>query len=596
MELNYYIIVACVLLGLFLFYKEIRRHDKEQLIFRLLATFFMLVGFALLIIPISYQVQQEEPIGELNLFTNGVHLDTVAKIKSQKFTLDSSVLKSNSSSKIGFIPDLAYHLKAHPSVKKINIYGYGLSEDDLAVLKNHQVAFHPADVPEGIISASWPKKISATTTLRVQGRYNNSSKNAVWLKFYGMGFIQDSLQVQANTKVNFSLEAQPKQIGKAVYQIIALHKNDTLAKEPIPFEVGDKQQLKVLILASFPDFEYKFLKQWMYENQYAVIFRSQISKNNYSVDYLNTNTTNVNQINSSLLKKQDLLIIDEDEWNALSAAERQIIDAAVVDGMGLLVRITNAKASVASQKFKRTETVQPFLKTTQVKDVTGEVELNELPFAQTLFLTSSADEQVLFATATGKTVVNSGISGVGTILTSTLASTYQWQLSGKNGDYAKFWSTLLNKSARKFQSPQAFEVLPSLLAVNESGRLVASVPSVEIPILQYNNIKLAPRQNMELPYQWDGKFWPSVAGWNSITINKSMANVFVYQNSDWQQLKNANKLNLTTAFVNHQAAATYQQEKTVNTVTKELSKWWFLFLFLLSVGYLWYEQRFLSDI
>jgi hypothetical protein len=596
MELNYYIIVACILLGLFLFYKEIRRHNKGQLIFRLLATFFMLLSFALLIIPISYQVQQEEPIGELNLFTNGVHLDTVAKIKSQKFTLDSSVLKSNSRSKIGFIPDLAYHLKAHPSVKKINIYGYGLADEDLAALKNHQVAFHPADVPEGIISASWPKKISATTPLRVQGRYNNSSKNAVWLKFYGMGFTQDSLQVQANTKVNFSLKAQPKQIGKAVYQIIALRKNDTLAKEPIPFEVGDKQQLKVLILASFPDFEYKFLKQWMYENQYAVLFRSQISKNNYSFDYLNTNTTNVNQINSSLLKKQDLLIIDEDELNTLSAAERQIIDAAVVDGMGLLLRITNAKASGASQKFKRTETVQPSLKVTQVKDVTGEVELNELPFAQTLFLTSLADEQALFATATGKTIVNSGISGVGTVLTSTLASTYQWQLSGKSRDYAKFWSTLLNKAARKFQSPQTFEVLPSMLAVNESGRLVASVASAEIPLLQYNNIKLAPRQNMELPYQWGGKFWPSVAGWNSITINKSIANVFVYQKSDWQQLKNAHKLSLNTAFVNNQPSTNYQQEKTVNTVTKELSKWWFLFLFLLSVGYLWYEQRFLSGI
>ena len=596
MEFNYYIIIACVLLGLFLFFKEVCRQNKGQLIFRLLATLLMLVSFGLLIIPISYQVKQEEPIGELNLFTKGVHPDTVAKIKSQKFTLDSSVLKANLRSSISFIPDLAYHLKANPSVKKINIYGYGLADEDLLALKNHLVAFHPADVPEGIISASWPKKISTTTPLRVQGMYNNSGKNTIWLKLYGMGFAQDSLQVQANTKVNFSLKAQPKQIGKAVYQIIALRKSDTLAKEPVPFEVGEKHQLKVLILASFPDFEYKFLKKWMYENQYSVIFRSQISKNNYSVDYLNTNTTNVNQINSSLLKKQDILIIDEDEWDALNAAERQIIDAAVVDGMGLLVRITNAKANGASQKFKRTETVQPTLKTTQVKDVTGEVELNELPFAQTLFLTSSADEQAIFATATGKIIVNSGIRGAGKILTSTLASTYQWQLSGKSGDYAKFWSALLNKTARKFNLEQSYEVLPKLLAINESGRLITRVNSTEIPLLEYNNIKLAPRQNMELPYQWDGKFWPSVAGWNKITINKSVANVFVYQNTDWLQLKNANTLKLTLTFVNHQAANSYQQEKTFASVTKKLSKWWFLLLFLCSAGYLWFEQRFLSGI
>ncbi|RZJ80246.1 MAG: hypothetical protein EOO47_08200, partial [Flavobacterium sp.] len=90
MEFKYYIIIACILLGLFLFYKEISRQSKGQLIFRLLATFFVLVSFALLIIPICYQVKQEEPISELNLLTQGVHSDSVAKISSQKFTLDSA--------------------------------------------------------------------------------------------------------------------------------------------------------------------------------------------------------------------------------------------------------------------------------------------------------------------------------------------------------------------------------------------------------------------------------------------------------------------------------------------------------------------------
>ncbi|RYG01773.1 MAG: hypothetical protein EOO07_33760, partial [Chitinophagaceae bacterium] len=172
MELKYYIIIACVVLGLFLFFKEIKRPNKAQLVFRLLATLVMLISFALLIVPISYQVKQEEPRGELNLFTKGVIADTVAKIKSQKFTLDSAVLKSNPRSQINFISDLAYQLKEHPSVKKINIYGYGLGDDELTLLKNHQLTFHPSPLPAGFISASWPKKISATKPLVVQGIYN----------------------------------------------------------------------------------------------------------------------------------------------------------------------------------------------------------------------------------------------------------------------------------------------------------------------------------------------------------------------------------------------------------------------------------------
>lgn len=594
MEFNHYVIIACVLLGLFLFFKEISRQNKGQLIFRLLATFFMLVGFCLLIIPISYQVKQEEPISELNLLTQGVHSDSLTKIKSQKFTLDSSILKVNSRSQINFISDLAYHLQENPSIKKINIYGYGLGDDELVALKNHQVAFYPSNKPAGIISASWPKKINATTELVAQGIYNNSSNKNIWIKFYGMGFTQDSLQVKANTKVNFSLKAQPKQIGKAVYQIIALHKNDTLAQEPIPFEVNIKQQLKVLILASFPDFEYKFLKKWMYENEYEVIFRSQISKNNYSVDFLNTNNVDVNRLSSSLLKKQDILIIDEDEFKALSGAERNIINAAVEDGMGLLIRITNAKANGTTQNIKRSEVLENTAKATQVKDIMGEIELNELPFAQTLFLTSTADEQPLFKTSNGKIIVNSSINGVGKILTSTLTSTYQWQLSGKNADYAKFWSSLLTKAARKLNTEQSFEILPAILAVNKGGRLIVNSVSNQIPTVQYNNIKLAPRQNMEIFYQWDARFWPSQPGWNSILINQNIANVFVHGNSDWQQLKNANKLTLTSDFVKKQAANNYNEEKVIQIVSKEVSKWWFLLMFLFSVTYLWYEQRFLS--
>ncbi|MES2445657.1 MAG: hypothetical protein V4546_00670 [Bacteroidota bacterium] len=596
MEFKYYIIIACILLGLFLFFKEISRQNKGQLIFRLLATLTMVLSFVLLILPVSYNVKIKEPIGELNLVTQGVNSDTIAKISSQKFTLDSSVLKANSRSQINFIPDLVYNLQEHPSIKKINIFGYGLGDEELAALKNHQVAFHPADVPEGIISASWPKKINATSPLRLQGIYNNSSNKNIWLKLYGMGFTQDSMLVKTNTNVNFSLKAQPKQIGKAVYEIIALHKNDTLAIEPIPFEVNIKQQLKVLILASFPDFEYKFLKQWMYENEYAVIFRSQISKNNYSVDFLNTNNVDVNRLTASLLKKQDVLIIDEDEFNALTASESVLINAAVADGLGLLIRITNAKASGPTQKFKRAETLQTTSKTTQLKDVTGEVEFNELPFEQTLFLTTSADEQPIFRTTAGKTIVNSSINGLGKILTSTLTSTYQWQLSGKDADYAKFWSVVLNKVARKINAEQSFEILPAMLAVNEGGRLIVKSVSNQIPSLKFNNIKLAPRQNMEISYQWDARFWPSQPGWNRMTINKSDANVFVYQNSDWEQLKNANKLNLTSNFVKKQDAIADQEEKVINTVSKEVSIWWFLLLFLFSVTYLWYEQRFLSGI
>ena len=126
MEFKYYLIIACLLLGAFLCYKEISRQHKSKLLWRLLASLLMVFSFALLIIPITYTIQKEEPIHELSLITEGVIPDTLVTIKAQKYTLDSSIVSTKKNSSIKLIQDLAYHLQEHPELKKVNVYGYGL--------------------------------------------------------------------------------------------------------------------------------------------------------------------------------------------------------------------------------------------------------------------------------------------------------------------------------------------------------------------------------------------------------------------------------------------------------------------------------------
>ncbi len=595
MEFKYIVFIICTILLLLLFLKEIKRNNKTNLSLRIVASIFMVISFAFLIAPLTYQTVNEQSVNELNIITAGTNTDSIAKIKGEKFDLDSSLFSDKKRLKIKHIEDLGYYLQENKDIKKVNIFGYGLDEAQLNQLHDYQISFHPATIPSGVISASWQNKIKETENLNVQGVYNNISDEDIKLKLFGLGANLDSIIVKANSKSNFSFNNQPKLAGKAIYKLIGLKGKDTLTADPIPFEVEGKQPIQILILASFPDFEYKFLKNWLYEKQYQVIFRSQISRDKFSSDFLNTKAVNVSSINQALLKQTEVLLIDEDEMSAISVGEKTAINAAVSNGMGLIIRVTNAKPNTNSPKYGRYEVSGAAATAISIDGVDKDIKLSELPFPQTLFLETTPSEQSLFRSVAGKSVVNIQLDGMGKILINSLASTYQWVLAGKQTDYALFWSTLFSKASRKEYRGESFEFSPQFLNIGSNASLLVNLSGSKVPSLAFNDIKLNPKQNIELPFKWEATFWPTITGWNNLTINGLAEHVFVYQPYDWLTLKNTIKINLNIDFSTHQLHKRSALKLTTEEVTQEISKWWFYIIFLLAGAYLWYEQRFLAN-
>ncbi|WP_316844491.1 hypothetical protein [Pedobacter psychrodurus] len=593
MEFKYIAILSGLLLLSFLLYKEISRANQARLIWRILASIIAVGCFVLLIVPIKYQTHLQQNADELILLTAGTNPDSVAKLKGEKYALPSVDVKNI---KAKTLPDLSYFLKSNPNIQKLNIYGYGLNTDELKTLTGYQIVFHPATNPDGIISANWPGKLKTSEALQVQGTYQNSSSNSVKLLLKGLGRVVDSIVVDAKSNKSFSFKTSPKQTGKAVYELIAMQQNDTLTKEPVPVKVGDQAPMKVLILASFPDFEYKFLKNWLFENQYPLAFRSQISKNKYAFDFLNTDSINLNQINTAALKKIDILMIDEEELAAISPGERASIDAAVKSGMGLLIRVANVKATTTlSAKFGRYEF--PVLKGKSLNVMLAEdhFKFNTLPFEQALFLKINQNDLPLVTDASGKSLVNSSINGYGKILISTISSTYNWLLSGQKTDYTAYWSKLLANAARKKNDIQSVNMLPKFPVVNQKVRIIADLAaSGKVPNLKVEGIQLSPRQNMELPFQWDVSYWPEKTGWIDLQVNQNIEPVFIYKKTDWQTLKNQQKLNETQQFIKTLAIAKNNTQLKDVVIQEQISIWWFFAGFVLTTAFLWYESRILA--
>ncbi|PWS30208.1 hypothetical protein [Pedobacter paludis] len=594
MEFRYVIILICIVFTIFLVFKEIRRADKSRLVLRLLASIFMIASFAFLIIPITYSVTKEEPAHEINILTEGFKLDSISTINGNKYDLDSTLFPKTKRLKINHIADLVYFLKEHPEIKKINIYGYGLDDSQLKGLSDHQISFHASALPSGIVSANWTKRLNASENLKIQGIYNNQTNKNIKLKLFGLGASLDSTEIKAHSKVNFSFLNRPKQQGKAIYKLFALQGNDTLSAEPVPFEVEKKAPIQVLILASFPDFEYKFLKKWLYENQYPVAFRSQISKNKYSTDFLNMKAVNLNQINRSLLKNMDLVVIDEDELSSISGADKSSIYNAVNDGMGLIVRVTNSKPNGNSQNFNQYEVLSSTEKPLSLKSIDN-LKFNNLPFTQSLYLKAGANNQPLILDETGKIVVNSQISGMGKIVTSSLSSTYQWQLAGKQSDYGRFWLMLFAKSLRKKVKNQSLEISPKFPSVNEKLRFIVNSADSKLPKILIDGTKIYPRQNMELPFEWDGFFWPKTPGWVIATINQKAERIYIYKKEDWLNFKSTLRQTKNLDFFKNQQKKIIKPGKMQYSTEDEISKWWFLLTFLITSAFLWYESRVLAN-
>ncbi len=593
MEFKYIAMLAGLLLIAFLLSKEVRRPNRARLIWRILANLVAVGCFVLLIVPIRYETHLKQNPDEIILLTYGTNPDSVAKLKGKKYAFPSVDIKNE---KVTPISDLSYLLKSNPNIRKLNIYGYGLSKTELENLKGYQVNFHPTVSPNGIVAANWPAKLKTSDVLNVQGTYQNTSNQVIKLVLKGLGKAVDSTIIEAKLNKSFSFKTNPKQIGKAVYELIALQKNDTLAKEPVPVQVGDQTPMKVLILASFPDFEYKFLKNWLYENQYPLAFRSQISKNKYASDFLNLDSINLNQISTPALKKFDLLIIDEEELAALSPGERSSINIAVNNGMGLLIRVTGSKAlTTLSGKSNRFEIPPLKGKTLNLSLTEDHFKFSPLPLEQGLFLKTNQNEQSVITEASGKTLVNSNISGYGKILISTLSSTYNWILSGEKTDYAAYWSKLLANAARKRNDIQSVNIFPQFPVVHQKTRIITDLSAAgKLPTLRVDDVQLSPRQNMELPFQWDALYWPQKSGWTNLQVNQNIEPIYIYKKTDWQTLKNQQTLNNTHQFIKNLGTAENNTQLKDVVTEEEISIWWFFAGFLLASSFLWFEARILA--
>ncbi|WP_316748565.1 hypothetical protein [Pedobacter gandavensis] len=600
MEFKYLAIGICVALGVFLLISETRRKRKAHLIWRLLASTVVMLCFYLLLYPPGYKTKKTAGVQEINLLTSIVS----DSLRGVSYSVDYQLFMNGRKEGVRFASDLEYFLKSNPDLQVVHIYGNGLNANQLQLLKEKQLSFHPGPVQNGLFALNWNARLKATEPLVLQGTYQHVGTEPVTLLLEGLGTRMDSVMIDQKGLQSFSLTAYPQQTGKAVFRLIGLKgdtnsgmrssrkSGDTLFSAPVPLEIKPSNPVKILMLASNPDFEYKFLKNWFFEKQYPLVFRTRISKDKYSTDFLNTDLKEINTINALLLKKMDLLILDEEEMAQLSEAEHANIKLAVAEGLGLFIRGNSLKSAFGKDPGRYES---PALKNKPLKgsfaDHAGV--FSALPMEQTLFLKSGNNDHPLFLESSGKILVSTSRYVMGQQTVSVLPATYQWLLEGSKADYARFWSEMLHKTARPTEVQQSWSVSPALPKTGERLNISISLPPEKaLPQFKLGNEILSPLQHRELPTQWQLNTRARQSGWNTLSFGNIQDSFYVYEASDWQQLREAQNRLATAQFVKDHPIRTQVLETNI-LLEKKLSLWWFFIPLLLSLSFLWYETKML---
>ncbi len=435
----------------------------------------------------------------------------------------------------------------------------------------------------GIQAASWQRRISAGAALRLQGRYNNNSPAPVKLLLTGFSERLDSVTIPPRRQRPFELTARPRHIGRAVYTLLAFAE-DTLAKEPVPVEVLPVRPLKVLMLAASPDFENKFLANWLSDNGYIVAMRTTISRNKYSYTFLDTARFPLERITPAVLTAFDLLVADAAALAALSGPELGALRAQVSEkGLGIILRADSGIAarnfydrgfalSPAADKNERALSLQ----------IVGSTMSANLLTAPAAYLRPAPGLQPLVWGPQQQILTGSSLYGTGRLVCNTLPNTYAWVLAGKPEPYQTLWSLLIQQAARPAPLQDQWRTGPAFPLIRTAVPLHLETARPG-PRATVQDAALALAQDAILPFRWEGIYWPQQAGWQvASSPGGDSAWWYAFDEKDWRQLAAKERAQVEGR---RAIAVTGENLRRVPPV-------YFLLLLMLGVIFLWVEEKF----
>ncbi|WP_237143928.1 hypothetical protein [Pontibacter pamirensis] len=578
-----------------------QRPNKQRLVWRLLAS--VVAGVSLVLLVFQPTTQQAISPSTAILLTEGYNVDTLQRL-IQRSAAEPQVYTYGTTADDATPIRSLYRLRQEqPGLRKVHLLGYGLKKEELNALEDVQVQLYLSPKSVGMAAIHWPEKVKLGETVAVSGQYNREGEASTWLYLMASGQVRDSVEVTADTTAGFKLRYTPKQAGQFVHHVVENSGEEADTVGQVSVQVQPVQRLGVLLLASSPLFEFRFLKNHLAELQHRVALRTTISKGMSQSEWLNMPRHNLNRLTPKLLQQFDVVITEPQALQNLSAGERATLERAVrEEGVGVLT-ITNAPANSRSTSFFTSfQTRRLSQQDTRSTRASWADNTTAIATAAPYTLVYTTAVAGLVAEQNDQFLAGAKRAGWGKVAMSLVPQTFPWQLEGKEEVYASYWANLLSAVAKQevqetfwqLASPQVPRPnQPLTLTFTDYAAAGADVPSATVThMADSSSVDLPLAQHPLQPTQFSGTFWPRRSGWHQVQVSGAAPYSFFVQDSAvWAFTTIQARQQATQDFVAQQNAAPVA-EAAVAYNEEPVPLIWFFLLFVLSSGFLWLEEKF----
>jgi len=360
-------------------------------------------------------------------------------------------------------PDLATTLRRHAGTQRVRVIGTGLDARDRDAASGLAIEFASAQLPAGLLELHPPGRVAGGDEFNVSGRVGGMEGGAVELLDPARRRVDRATLARDG---GFTLSATARGDGSAMFRIRVLDTRQRVVDEiDVPVQVETPVPARVLLLSGAPNPEVKYLRRWLEDS--GLPSQTQITVGG-GVQLGDAPLA----INAETLARFDAAIVDERAWSSLGDAQRGALDAAVRDGLGLLIRVTgvlsaNERARLRALGFvvdggRDSATVK--LDGAARDDAAERARLGpgtqdaprsyEEPPAEVAELTrrdaklASSDGVPLLRDADGATLAMWRAHGRGRIGVWLLTDTYRLVLGGRDDRHSQLWSDAVATLAR----------------------------------------------------------------------------------------------------------------------------------------------------
>ena len=566
-------IAVIILYACFLWKEALERHRGQMLVQSIIAL-ITLLALALIVLEPVHQVEVNERQGLL--LTEGF----------EEAKKDSLVERYSGLTVLEYHPERSIRTDLD-SLTSLFVLGNGIKSFDFWQFQNIPTAFVPNAIPSGISRIKYPKSLVLGEALRLSGLYTKPKKGTFLVLEDPAGNGLDSVQLEKKEEVGFTLQTTPKVTGTFIYSVTEKDSTGNVQKtEPLPIQIGDKNTLRVLILNDFPTFETKYLKNYLAESGHEVVVRSQLTQGKYKFEYFNTASKPLYQITEEVLQDFHLVIADADTYYGFGSVLKNRLEKRIREnGLGLFLQPTNALFNRYANSSYFSFSRDGVNETNLGGSNNG---LEKYPYA----FESGVAQQPIDLDA-NKPIAAYKQFGLGRVVTTTLQNSYQLVLDGKEREYGRFWTQLLDKTIPQAKADIQWASNTLFPRPNAPLDFTLRTNLEEFTVVDSDSSTVGLFQNPLIPSLYSGTVYPKKSGWNVLKmVSDSSANYayYVMNPTDWKSLEISKSIS-----ENQKEFQKDLNENRTVWVDRPISLIWFYIPFLLGIGWLWLAPKRLGD-